>query len=465
VNNLTIGLLGALLATNQPQAASNLVQQIVSVSVAVANTNDPAEQELQKLMDGDDAAQAEVDKWIRDNNAFAANGAGESKEDLNKRILARFDSVRKGYEDFLRRYPNNAPGHLAYGSFLNDIGEEDAAVLQNETAARLDPKNPAAWNNLANYYGEHGPTTNAFVDYAKAIELNPSEPVYYQNFATTVYLFRKDAEEFYGINEQQVFDKALELYRKAIQLDPDNFPLATDYAQSYYGIKPLRTNDALVAWTNALKIAHDDTGREGVFIHLARIKIAAGLFDESRAQLDAVTNSMYADLKKRLERNLVERENAATNPVVAEISTDITNPPATVEMASTNSENRSTNIAVAPVAETSASNVIVSLPTNNEIAPTNVSIVATNEFVATNGVVAPTNGAEVFTNVVTAPTNALPVLTNETPALTNPPAFSPKIVSVLTNAPPVTPNLSNSLPGLFSMPPPQLRPISPGSSP
>jgi tetratricopeptide (TPR) repeat protein len=242
---------------------------------------------------------------------------------LNKRILARFESVRKGYEDFLKRYPDNAHGHLAYGSFLNDIGDEEAALAQNEKAAQLDPKNPATWNNLANYYGENGPLTNAFTDYAKAIELNPSEPVYYQNFATTVYLYRKDAEEFYGINEAQVFDKALELYRKAVQLDPDNFPLATDYAQSYYGIRPLRTNDALVAWTNALNIAHDDVEREGVFVHLARIKMAAGRYAEARAQLDAVTNSMYADLKARLQRNLAQRENAATNQSAANVSMNL----------------------------------------------------------------------------------------------------------------------------------------------
>src|SRR5580692_6454299 len=289
----------------------------------MVNPNDPAEQELQKLMDDDDAATTEVDKWIRDNNAFTAQGAGESKEELNKRILARFDSVRKGYEDFLKRHPDNARGHLAYGSFLNDIGDEDAAMLQNETARRLDPKNPAAWNNLANYYGENGPLTNAFADYAMAIELNPYEPVYYQNFATTVYLYRKDAEEFYKINEQQVFDKALALYQQAMKLDPDNFPLATDYAQSYYGIKPLRTNDALVAWTNALNIAHDDVEREGVYIHLARIELAAGRFAEAQAQLDLVTNPMYADLKARLERNLTQHENAATNKSAADVSTNL----------------------------------------------------------------------------------------------------------------------------------------------
>ena len=224
MNELLIGLVGALIATNQPLAVSNLIQQNTGISVTMVNPNDPAEQELQKLMAGDEAALTEVDKWIHDNNAFAAQGAGESKEALNRRIRARLDSVRKDYEDFLRRYPDFARGHLAYGSFLNDIGEEDAAAAEYEKAAQLDPKNPAAWNQLANYCGEHGPITNAFVDYAKAIELNPAEPVYYQNLATTVYLFRKDARAFYGINEEQVFDKALALYRKAMQLAPHEFP-------------------------------------------------------------------------------------------------------------------------------------------------------------------------------------------------------------------------------------------------
>jgi tetratricopeptide (TPR) repeat protein len=322
VNELLIGLVGAVLATNPPLAVSNLIQQQTGVSVEIANPNDPAELELQRLMADDDAAMAEVDKWIQENNAFASQGAGESKAELNQRILARFDSVRKGYEDFLKRYPNNARGHLAYGSFLEDINDENAAAAQYEIASRLDPKNPAAWNNLANYYGENGPVTNAFADYAKAIALNPSEPVYYQNFATTVYLFRKDAEEFYGINEQQVFDKSLALYRKAMQLDPNNFLLATDYADSFYGIRPLRADEALEAWTNALKIANGDVEREGIYIHLARIKIATGRFAEARAQLDAVTNAALADLKKRLERSLIEHENAATNKAVENLSTN-----------------------------------------------------------------------------------------------------------------------------------------------
>ncbi|HEY5297783.1 MAG TPA: hypothetical protein VIK59_07645 [Verrucomicrobiae bacterium] len=400
MNALTIGLLSAALATNPPQAVSNLMQQQTGISVSLPNPNDPAEKELQKLMADDDAAQAEVDKWIRDNNAFAAQGAGEVNAELNRRILARFDSVRKNYENFLRRYPDNAHGYLAYGSFLNDIGDEDGAAAQYEKSRRLDPKNPAVWNNLANYYGENGPITNAFIYYAKAIALNPGEPVYYQNLGTTVYLYRKDAREFYGLNEQQVFDKSLALYRKAVQLDPDDFPLATDYAQSYYGIKPLRTNDALIAWTNALNTAHNDVEREGVFIHLARIKIAAGLFTGARAQLNAVTNSMYNDLKKRLQRSLIQHEMAATN--------------AAAENPSANAPEISTNVLVPKINS-------ISTPANPPVADVLIKLISTSNI---------------------APTNALPASTNNLPALTNPPGVPTNRAAVLTNVPPTPPKAS-----------------------
>jgi tetratricopeptide (TPR) repeat protein len=267
----------------------------------------------------------EVNGWIQENNAFAAKGVGEARGDLNKRILARLQTVREAYEDFLKRHPTNAPAYLAYGSFLNDLGDEEAAHVQYEKSRQLDPENPAAWNDLANYYGEYSPVTNAFAYYAKAVELDSTEPVYYENWATTVYLFRKDARAFYGINEQQVFDKALALYQKAIALDPNDFTLRTDYAVSYYGIRPLRTNDALVAWTNALNIAHDDVEREGVYIHLARVKTMAGLFAEAQAQLDAITNDNYAVLKKRLERSLLQHEQAATNNGVVPDTSNVTN--------------------------------------------------------------------------------------------------------------------------------------------
>jgi tetratricopeptide (TPR) repeat protein len=308
VSDLLIGLLSALVATNPPVALSNFVARTTGVSIPVTDPNDPVEKEYRKLVEDDDAAQQEVDQWIRDNKGFQELGAGVSDVTLRSRVRERLDVVRKAYESFLQRHPDHARARLAFGSFLMDTQDEEEAVRQMEKARELDPKNPAAWNNLANHYGHRGSIRKAFEYYAKAIELNPTEPVYYQNLATSVYLFRKDAMEFYQLTEPQVFDRALELYRKAIRFNPDNFVLATDYAQTYYGIRPMRHAEAIEAWLAAQKIAPDDKEREGVELHLARIKLDAERFAEVREHLGRVTNEVYATLKMRLKRNLEERE-------------------------------------------------------------------------------------------------------------------------------------------------------------
>lgn len=329
MSNLLIGVLGALVATNQPAALSNLVSQTTGISVSVPNTstNSPAEQELEKIESNDDDAMAEIDGWIRQNDQFAAQGAGLPPSQMKKRINDRIAPIRKAYEDFIKKYPDYADGRVAYASFLDSIGDDDAEYAQLLKATEVNPKLPSAWNNLGNYYGEHGPITNAFISYEKAIQLDPNEPVYYHNFGTTVYLFRKDVREYYHIQEQQVFDKALDLYAHATKLDPTNFALASDVALTYYGIKPLRTNAALAAWTNALDLAQNEQDREGVYLHLARLQIAAGNFAEAQARLDAVTNPMYNDLKKRLTRNLNQKEHPET--VTNEPPAQATNAPET----------------------------------------------------------------------------------------------------------------------------------------
>jgi len=307
------------MATNQPAAVSNLVLQTTGVSVKVASTNDPVELQLDQIMEQDDAAQAEVDRWIQDNEAFAAKGAGVSKEELRRRIQGRLAPVDQAYQDFIQQHPKSSRARVAYASFLGDTKSEDAAEEQLDKALAIDTNNPAIYNNLANIYGHHGPVKKAFEYYAKALQLNPNEPVYYHNFGTTVFLFRSDAQEFYAINEQQVFNKAFELYSNAMRLDPQNFPLASDVAQTYYGVHPFRPDEALQAWTNALSLAHDEVEREGVYIHFVRVNTMAQRFAQAHSMLTLVTNDMYADLKSRVARSLEERQREAqTNTVPRE---------------------------------------------------------------------------------------------------------------------------------------------------
>lgn len=259
-------------------------------------------------MEDDDAAQTEVDRWIKENKAAVEKGNAEPDFTIRARVSQRLDRVREAYEEFIRKHPGHVHARVAFASFLDDTGDEESSLAQLERARDLDPKDPAIWNNLANYYGHRSPVKKAFEYYGKAIELSPEQPVYYQNLATSVFLFRKDAMEYYKLTEPQVFDRALELYRKALKLDPDNFVLASDYAQTFYGVQPARNEEAIAAWEYALKTARDEAQREGVRIHLARVKLAMDRLDEARQQLNAVTNPVYVELKERVTKNIEERE-------------------------------------------------------------------------------------------------------------------------------------------------------------
>ena len=57
-----------------------------------------------------------------------------------------------------------------------------------------------------------------------------------------------------------------------------------------------------------MKLARDEVEREGVYIHFARIDAQIGQFAEAHRRLDAVTNEMYVDMKRRVARSVHDKE-------------------------------------------------------------------------------------------------------------------------------------------------------------
>jgi tetratricopeptide (TPR) repeat protein len=319
---LGVGFCLAMLAGARSLAATNAIAPPAKGPPTAVQTVDPAEQEYRKLLADDDAAQAEVDAWIQENEKFSAEGADFTSVTLNARIARRITPVREAYEAFLDRHPQHVRARLAYGSFLNDVGLDDEALTQWIKARDIDPKNPATWNNLADYYSRHGPTRSAFECLEEARRLKPSEAVYCRNLATLVFLYRPEAQEYFHLaDEQQVLRRALELFQKARRLDPENFTLATDLAQVYYQLKPEKadtpaqtkawadklTDEALRAWIEARGLARNDLDREGIAVHLARICLAASRTDLARQYLSEIKHPGLAGAKQALERELTAK--------------------------------------------------------------------------------------------------------------------------------------------------------------
>ncbi len=306
---LFIGLATAALLGNPADGASNSVPANGGVAISSINTNDPVERDFRKVMVDDDDAEKEILSWMDSAENFDKSGGKSSAVTLNLRIQKKLDGIKREYEDFVDRHPDHVNARLAFGSFLNDNNEDAGALLQWESARDLAPTNPAPWNDLGNYYAQPGrQVRKAFESYGKAIELNSNQPVYYHNLAAAVYLFRSEAAEYYHIDASQAFEKALTLYQCAIKLDPQNFILATDYAEAFYGINPPRLQEGLAAWLNAVKLAPDETEREGVYLHLARIHLQLGQLDQAQSNLILVTNAGYADLRANLSSKLAKAQ-------------------------------------------------------------------------------------------------------------------------------------------------------------
>ncbi len=324
MSDVLVGALTVLLATNPPSALSNLVAQTTGIAVPAATTNDPVTRELESIMAEDDRAQEEIDRWIEEADQPDDPAAILAGVTLRGRIQQRIEPIKERYRRFLQAHPDRADAFLAYGSFLNEFGEEGEAIENWEKARKLDPKNPAPWNNLANAYAHVGPVEKSFGMYEEAIRLNPNEPVYLHNYGTLVFLFRRDATNYFHCDEQSVFERAFGYYKKAIALDPNNFQLAADVAQTYYGWnlgKDLKGSNAaeaelklattaLQAWTNALTLAPSDLEREGVQLHFARWNIRLGRYEAAQDNLLGVTNETHAIVKGRLERTLAELQRA-----------------------------------------------------------------------------------------------------------------------------------------------------------
>lgn len=294
-----------------------------------STTTDPVEAEFQRLLKLDDSAH-EAAQGLLDQAAAAPDPlTAPLPLTTRARIDEKIRPVREAYEDFLKHHPDHARSHMAFASFLNDTGNEMESIEQYEKAKGLNPKDPAAWNNLANLYAHVGPVEKAFPHYEEAIRLKPDEPLYLHNFGTLLFLFRKEAARFYHSEEAAIFTRGIELYRKAVALDPKNFSLASDVAQTYYGIprsagaspeaaheeETRLVSTALQSWTNAFQLAPGDAEREGIRLHLARWNIRASRYDDAKAHLGAVTNAAYLEVKKRLEQDLrTKQAGTATSP-------------------------------------------------------------------------------------------------------------------------------------------------------
>ena len=114
----------------------------------------------------------------------------------------------------------------------------------------------------------------------------------------------------YKLTEPELFDRVLLLYRQGMKMERESYPLAADFAQTYYVVKPARPGAGRAAWEHAFKLATDDAQRDAARTHLARYAIHAGHLNLARLHLEPVTEPSLEPVKLSLLRRIDDADKA-----------------------------------------------------------------------------------------------------------------------------------------------------------
>jgi Flp pilus assembly protein TadD len=128
-------------------------------------------------------------------------------------ILNKPRKAQAVIEPAIKLEPERADLHYMLGeAYARDLHIE-AAILQMRETARLDPNNPEPWGRIGLYENNLARYKDAREPLQRAIELAPNGAHYYWALGDSYLLDSPDPANF---------ERATELYRKALSIQPDN---------------------------------------------------------------------------------------------------------------------------------------------------------------------------------------------------------------------------------------------------
>jgi tetratricopeptide (TPR) repeat protein len=267
----------------------------VALTLATSAGAEDDEARYRQLLSRDDALMEQLELQSRSASLVARAS-----------LRANLRRLEADYRFFLKQHPDNDKALVAFGGFLYDQRRQDQAIQCWERAIAVNPRCAKAYNNLATHYGHFGGAAKALRYHQKAFELDPSDPIFHFNWATTCIMFRKDAHEVYGWDTDEIFRRSQEEFRKARDLAPQDFNYAQSYAETFYQVTKPDWQAALAAWQFCLGQPLDEVGRERVYSHLARVCIRSHRYDEAHTWLGKINAGEILPLRRVLERRLAE---------------------------------------------------------------------------------------------------------------------------------------------------------------
>ncbi len=166
--------------------------------------------------------------------------------------------------------PENYDIIIAYGVLLAEAGDFDQGIAMLQKGLEKIDFDPSVWDSLGLAYWRNGDEEKALEHFRKALDLDPHFAEANSNLGALYFSRSMKAKD------RADYNRAMEYFKKAIAHDPN---LVVAYRGLGLGYKAVgRVSDAIVVWENALAIDPDDA-----FLNLNLGKALLEIGEKARA--------------------------------------------------------------------------------------------------------------------------------------------------------------------------------------
>ena len=177
----------------------------------IAWARDQIESTSESDAPGDAAADADTDAI----HAILQSG-------YEKQMSNAYEEALQSYREALRLDDRYAPSHVALAGLYMQLGRQDQAIEELETAAGLQPDSPMVFTQLGQLYLQQGDLPKAVAALQRAKEIDPEDPI------TRYWL----GVAYHQRSYQDAEDSVHEL-EEAVRLEPNEADLYFHLAMAY----------------------------------------------------------------------------------------------------------------------------------------------------------------------------------------------------------------------------------------
>jgi tetratricopeptide (TPR) repeat protein len=240
--------------------------------------------------------------WQQDLNAvrLVQTTASLSQGDA----AARSRKLAQLYRDLAAKYPEENAVQRACGDYFAQAGDRDAAVSYWRRAQALDPRDARSADALGSVALAQADVSEAAREFQLAVDAEPNDANYHFELANVLYLFR------HQLGYPNALSSALEHFRRASELAPNDRRLALAYAETFDIFPAPDWDAALAAWQKVRALSAPAT--DFADSHLARISLCMDRLDDARHYLDAIHDPKFDSLKAKFLARIAARQAMAS---------------------------------------------------------------------------------------------------------------------------------------------------------